>query len=387
VVLTVRKQPSGGRGEIELVGEQAGISAKDLDGFGFELQTPFGLKHTEVILSHQGGKRRLRLTADVPHLPRQLAALAMLPPSIRDERKVSDALPVIITNRYILDVDVGLVTLDGLAGMATIRPVTYRARSGTLEDAHHREFIDAASRLELIQRVYNSCERLAEPISSAVSRHRQVLTTTHVVGLDAELAVKEIMDALNGTSPEEYLPGTDPLPVLAMMIGASGPVELPLPTETPVDEPEIRLRTESIFRARRVRGASGTRFRSVVQTAYDYRCAFCGLRAPTVTSGARAGVDAAHILPWGEYDLDVVTNGLLLCKQHHWAFDNHVLILHCSGDNYELELDQGWAEQIGGDARTLDELNRVVGVLRQDRLPGHRNEWPSRQFIDRLYAR
>ena len=38
-------------------------------------------------------------------------------------------------------------------------------------------------------------------------------------------------------------------------------------------------------------------------------------------------MDAAHILPWAGYDLDVVSNGLCFCKHHHWAFDEGLILL------------------------------------------------------------
>lgn len=51
---------------------------------------------------------------------------------------------------------------------------------------------------------------------------------------------------------------------------------------------------------------------------YDYRCAVCG--------NGHAGdktweVDAAHIVPRGLKGADDARNGLVLCKSHHWAFD------------------------------------------------------------------
>ena len=52
----------------------------------------------------------------------------------------------------------------------------------------------------------------------------------------------------------------------------------------------------------------------------------CGLHLPRTSVNASAGVDAAHILPWADYDLDHVCNGICLCKHHHWAFDEGLLV-------------------------------------------------------------
>lgn len=64
-------------------------------------------------------------------------------------------------------------------------------------------------------------------------------------------------------------------------------------------------------------------FRRVVTYAYDYRCAFCGVRLQT--SNGHVMVEAAHIVPWAETHDDRPVNGLSLCPLCHWAFDNHMI--------------------------------------------------------------
>lgn len=64
-------------------------------------------------------------------------------------------------------------------------------------------------------------------------------------------------------------------------------------------------------------------FRRAVVTAYDRRCAMCGIRILTVAG--HTAVDAAHIDPWCESRNDSPTNGLALCKLCHWAFDEGML--------------------------------------------------------------
>lgn len=36
-------------------------------------------------------------------------------------------------------------------------------------------------------------------------------------------------------------------------------------------------------------------------------------------------IDAAHLLPWTGFRNDHPTNGLALCKNHHWAMDREIL--------------------------------------------------------------
>lgn len=66
-------------------------------------------------------------------------------------------------------------------------------------------------------------------------------------------------------------------------------------------------------------------FRKVVTYAYNYRCAFCGVRLRA--SNGHIMVEAAHIVPWSESHDDRPANGLSLCPLCHWAFDKHLLAL------------------------------------------------------------
>jgi len=60
-------------------------------------------------------------------------------------------------------------------------------------------------------------------------------------------------------------------------------------------------------------------FRRAVVSAYDHRCALCGVRI--ITSEGHTVVDAAHIQPWSVSHNDDIRNGMALCKICHWAFD------------------------------------------------------------------
>jgi putative restriction endonuclease len=63
-------------------------------------------------------------------------------------------------------------------------------------------------------------------------------------------------------------------------------------------------------------------FRKLVLGLYDNRCVACGLR---IVIGELKFVDAAHIVPWSESYNDHPTNGIALCKNHHWAMDQNVI--------------------------------------------------------------
>jgi putative restriction endonuclease len=64
-------------------------------------------------------------------------------------------------------------------------------------------------------------------------------------------------------------------------------------------------------------------FRRVVVTAYDHRCALCGIRL--LTDDGHTAVDAAHIIPWSRSHNDDPRNGMALCRLCHWTFDEGLI--------------------------------------------------------------
>jgi putative restriction endonuclease len=61
-------------------------------------------------------------------------------------------------------------------------------------------------------------------------------------------------------------------------------------------------------------------FRLRVLAAYDYTCALTGYRLLTLSTVTI--VDAAHIHQFAKSQNNAVRNGLALCKNAHWLFDN-----------------------------------------------------------------
>jgi putative restriction endonuclease len=60
-------------------------------------------------------------------------------------------------------------------------------------------------------------------------------------------------------------------------------------------------------------------FRKAIVHIYNYTCAVCRLK---ITRKINENiVDGAHIKPFSEFYDSQVSNGLSLCKNHHWAFD------------------------------------------------------------------
>lgn len=77
-------------------------------------------------------------------------------------------------------------------------------------------------------------------------------------------------------------------------------------------------------------------FRQAVIEAYDYGCAFCGMKIQTPDS-LLWEVEAAHIVPHSKKGKDDILNGLSLCHLHHWAFDAGWFALQ---DDFRIQVSQ-----------------------------------------------
>jgi hypothetical protein len=73
----------------------------------------------------------------------------------------------------------------------------------------------------------------------------------------------------------------------------------------------------------------------------------------------------------------------MLCKQHHWAFDNHVLLLLHHDGEYYVMLNSEYGDLL--DTQSQAALLAVQGVISEERLPAPAFR-PHPEFIQRLYA-
>lgn len=76
-------------------------------------------------------------------------------------------------------------------------------------------------------------------------------------------------------------------------------------------------------------------FRRKILEIYDHQCAACGLRIKLPAAHDVSFIDAAHLIPFAERFNDHPTNGLALCKNHHWAMDRN-LIAPCPDHHWRV---------------------------------------------------
>ena len=89
-----------------------------------------------------------------------------------------------------------------------------------------------------------------------------------------------------------------------------------------LDTSNFALDGESMLVAARegdVKQGRDIKFRLQIVPLYHYSCALCGVKM-LLPSGVVL-VEAAHIHQFAQSKNDDITNGMALCRNHHWAFD------------------------------------------------------------------
>ena len=114
-------------------------------------------------------------------------------------------------------------------------------------------------------------------------------------------------------------------------------------------------------------------FRNNLKKAYQGRCAISGLSESDL-------LDAAHIIPDHQGGQPEVSNGLLLSKIHHAAFDAHLIGIT---PDYRVQVSKRLREQ---DARRSDLLALLKKI--DDKLirrPRRKEDYPSRDCLAQRY--
>ena len=390
--MRISRRPSGGRGEYE-ISESSPEGVTPTDILEQRLALDFGnglIVDTNTTLKHQGGKFRVRLLNKATiHPHRQVAALLMMPKPIREDVHWGRGMPVMRANQYSIEhiyldhTEVGEDDVRLEVGDLVLRNATYAA-----------EELKLGERLQVVRALWNSATKFPDHVKALVDRHKELATSGDEIPAESEQIVAELQEILTESREEfgiEYRSeAEDIIPDLQKSLKwAEEPPDQPVAVDDiPPEEIEIRRReVKNWKRWASYRGAKSARFRQHVRTAYNSTCIVCGLHLPPTQFNSVAGVDAAHILPWADYDLDEVSNGLCLCKLHHWAFDEGLLLILWDGSHYVVEVPAEIVAELSKEDElfSIDELSRLAGPISDERLPAKKSERPRPQFLD-LFA-
>ncbi len=385
--MRIALRTSGGRGEYELAGSQGGVKNSDLFGLPLRFEvTPDkimdGLQHVEV--KEKQGKPRIRLLDERQgvHAYRLLAGLLLLPKPIREIARTGEGPLEIETDKYSIssiDVDVvGRTRAD-----ATLRPTQIELRN---ESGEQKSFL-FAQRMARITRIWVAARQDPTSLGLALQEHERTVSKGH--DLKAPEKITAHIMRLLGISD-------DPLPLIERKYSLSIETDQllaedipPAPDEDETTPLEASQRQIMLWRLQAARGPAGKRFSSVVKDAYNFRCLFSGTRLPKTEHLAVPGVEAAHILPWNQYDLDNVRNGLCLNKLCHWAFDNGLLRLDYAAQTkkYFISVPDKFVHHAQSANVDLEYFLGLQGEVPQSRLPSDPQSWPNPEYLAELNSK
>jgi len=384
--MRINRRPSGGRGEYEISGPYTPLNQADLIGPNFVLKlAPDILIDSGATVRLQGGKPRIRLlpgTEAHPHL--QIAAALLMPHPVREDKHLGGGAPVLQRNRYMIE-QIDIPTAKVLApnkAVLTVKEIIVR------NSTYHANEVKLRERLALVRRVWNNAQKFPLSISSAIAEHRAIVHAggpipqrldqlVYNLGIDVAEASADL-----GISHSAHI---DVLPPLVQFLDSISPAP-PIDVDD-VDPQDIELR-HRVGRQYRTwashRGAASAQFRKKVRESYNATCIVCGLHLPPSDYNRNPGVDAAHILPWSKFDLDDVSNGLCLCKLHHWAFDEGLISVKWDAGRYYVEIPDVVVLGLAGSAFSLTALQAHAGEIPIARLPSDPAKRPRQQFLEKL---
>lgn len=380
-------QPSGGRGEYE-VSDYApgGLMPVDLLGFTVQLLIGENILHTGVNLTKDQGKYRLRVEPKGanPQVQIQVANALLMPHPIRQEHLMGSGELVLQNNSYIIkNIQFGNVIHYPDDLFFTAEVLTIDCKNQTNE----AEQIPVLKRMRDIEKIWKQRNSFPPDIADLLNRHETYVKAGGPIPQTATKLIQHLQDAMERYSSELEIPYTASTDVVLALLSALGEIVEEMPISLDQIEPEqidLRLRERikwQVWATRR--GATSVRFRKEIRTAYHQCCVMCESRFPVTDWNSRPGIDAAHILPWAVYDLDKIYNGLALCKLHHWAFDEGILLIVFREGKYQVELSQGAEHILYEPDFSIDVLRQVVGEIPINRLPARPMDWPSPNLLAR----
>lgn len=410
--MRISRRTSGGRGEYE-ISEQADagyrrrrratapgrvsdphvpeaeqvapIKPHDLAGKRLILDFGKGLSiDSGTTLVIQGGKPRIRITAKGGiHLHRQLAAALLMPRPVRADDALGAGQPVLQDSQYAIEhILLSDVSLAGQSATLKVKEIVLRNQSYAAEVLRLKE------RIGLIDDIWGQAHHFPERIKDLLLQHQKMLKSGGPIPVAGEHLVSGLRAALKANSADLEILYTGAEDVIIGLTDARNALHLETPAELDAIEPEEVELKRRVIREWKTwaasRGAASARFRRQVREAYSDTCVICGLRLPPTDLNRNPGVDAAHILPWANYDLDHTSNGICLCKSHHWAFDEGLLQIVFDKGSYRVVVPDGVKRKLSQGGFSIDFLLKAEGAIPKERLPREQKSLPDPRFLSAL---
>lgn len=188
-----------------------------------------------------------------------------------------------------------------------------------LSEAQRQAYLETVYRKENRVKRSSLWHRLLFRAADSLAKEKLVSRPTQTVQLTdrrewmlTERGFDEALKLLNISEARKYSLTTKSFEVQKIVKKLT---KTPRPTNyDPFDKSKrsVQITRETTLRSRG--------FRQAVIEAYDYKCAFCGMKIRSPDS-LFWEVEAAHIVPRSFKGKDDIWNGIALCRLHHWAFD------------------------------------------------------------------
>ena len=386
--MRIALRTSGGRGEYEVAGSHEVIRVHDVFNRQIVLELLPGIVfHTSNFIRHTQGKPRIRLLEPYSdsHTYLILAAILLLPKPKREIGATPGGkLQIYKDNFSVLTIPFDVVEIT--SSELVVCPTQMVLSNATFDSVR----LDIIERMKIVMACWEAAGKQSSALSNAVTQHKNAFNNRDLKAIistaeSIRLANIEPDDPLRHITKALNLPNLDELMWLG--IHATDTDEAMALGEDNLEELKEAARNRiKVWQQVASRGAAGAKFSVEVRQAYNHTCLFTGMRLPKVLATGSSGVDAAHILPWAEYDLNSISNGLCLSKLCHWAFDAGILMLthNTSTSNYVIALSVAAIEAESIGLLQLDGLKDIQGVVSTSLLPKDIANWPNPSFL-RVY--
>lgn len=383
--MRIALRTSGGRGEYEVAGSHEAIRVHDVFDREIVLELLPGARFpTNNFVRHTQGKPRIRLFdshAD-SHAYLILAAILLLPKPKREIGATPGGKVQIYKDNFsVTSIPFDVVELSALE--IVVSPTQMILSNSTFDSVR----LDVIERLRIVMACWDAAAKQSSVLARAVVKHKEAFHSQDVKAIigaaeSIRLATIEPDDPLRHITKILNLPNLDELMWLG--VHATETEEAMGLGEENLEELKEAARNRiKVWRQVALRGAAGAKFSTEVREAYNHTCLFTGMRLPKTAMTGSSGVDAAHILPWAEYNLNAISNGLCLSKLCHWAFDAGILRLEydAPSSKYGIQLSAAAlsAESVG--LLSLDGLKGIQGTVSTSLLPKDSANWPNPSFL------
>ena len=387
--MRIALRTGGGRGVYELAGRQGTYRASELfDKEMFYELTPNLIVPGRAVPGIRQEKPRIKLVDQsiTTHLYRLLAGLLLLPKPKREFKTTSGEVLIAFEaySMTVIKIDVGIVE----AHKSIVRPTEI-----LLENYQgHRESLSFIDRMARIMDVWRAADEHESELSCLLRDHKKKIYAENIDHKEVEKAAKGIFKFLDTKyDPLQYIENLlniEQADALEELSPIASTMNLTPTQEFGIQDtisPEM-ARIESIRRWRKVavRGSAAIRFRANIKEIYRDTCLFTGQRLPKLESISSAGIDAAHILPWADFKVNTVDNGICLSKQCHWAFDSGVLKLSFdnSVNQYIVSIPSAVLLEAKEHQFSLEAFQSIEGPIPIERLPKDTDYWPKPEYLD-----